>query len=96
VSYKHFPSFLSADSCGSSAVIAFSDCAAQRTWTRFHFVDIFLPHSTHTRLVSLLVLSVVLVSPVAPTTQGVIAVLAVLAFVLGFAFGLGAGTCGNL
>jgi hypothetical protein len=38
------------------------------------------------------VLSVVLVSPVAPSTQGIIAVLAVLAFVLGFAFGLGAGT----
>ena len=45
----------------------------------------------YVRLVSLLVLSIVLLSPIDNTVQGVIAVLAVLAFVLGFAFGLGAG-----
>jgi MFS family permease len=52
---------------------------------------ILLLCGTYTMLFSLIVLSVVLVSPVDETTQGIIAVLAVLLFVLGFAFGLGAG-----
>lgn len=52
---------------------------------------ILLLYGTYAMLVSLLVLSIVLICPIDETVQGVIAVLAVLAFVLGFAFGLGAG-----